>query len=161
VIEILDMSGEEVKKLLERVGYGHLACALDDRPYVVPIGYVYESPHIYIYTTEGRKTDILNVNPYTCLQVEEVVEKDEWRSVIILGIAKIITDVTERERIVKLIRSQNPSLTPAISIRWTDSWIRENKEVIYRIEPDEVTGRSTIKVKISAVAARPSKTPEA
>lgn len=154
MIEVQEMVNSEIEELLARVGYGHLACARDNRPYIVPIHYVYDKPDIYIYTTDGLKTEIIRANPYVCLQVEEIVDNDDWRSIIVNGDAEEITDRKEREEVVKLIRSTNPFLTPAISIRWMDNWIRENVEVVYRIKPHLITGRSTMKVKINAAFAR-------
>ena len=121
----------------------------------MPIHYVYDKLKIYIYTTDGKKTDIIRDNPQVCLQVEEVIDNGDWRSVIVNGEAKQVTDREEREKAVKLIRSVNPTLTPAISIRWMDHWVRENIEVVYRIRPDTITGRSSVKVKISAAFAQP------
>jgi len=157
MIEVQVMSNKEIAEVLERVGYGHLACARNNRPYVVPIHYVYDGQSIYIYTTEGRKTEIISDNPQVCLQVEEVVDNDDWRSVIVHGEARKITDRKDLEKVIKLIRSTNPTLTPAISIRWMDMWIRENIEVVYRIIPEMMTGRYTVKVKISAAFAQPGK----
>jgi uncharacterized protein len=153
--EVQEMTNSEIDEVLARVGYGHLACASNNRPYVVPIHYVYDKLKIYIYTTDGKKTDIIRDNPQVCLQVEEVVDNGDWRSVIVNGKAKQVTDREEREKAVKLIRSVNPTLTPAISIRWMDNWVRENIEVVYRIRPDTITGRSSVKVRISAALAQP------
>jgi nitroimidazol reductase NimA-like FMN-containing flavoprotein (pyridoxamine 5'-phosphate oxidase superfamily) len=153
--EVQEMTDSEIGEVLARVGYGHLACARNNRPYVVPIHYVYDKLKIYIYTTDGKKTDIIRDNPQVCLQVEEVIDNGDWRSVIVNGEAKQVTDREEREKAVKLIRSVNPTLTPAISIRWMDHWVRENIEVVYRIRPDTITGRSSVKVKISAAFAQP------
>ena len=155
MIEVQEMTNSEIDDVLARIGYGHLACARNNRPYVVPIHYVYDKLKIYIYTTDGKKTDIIRDNPQVCLQVEEVVDNGDWRSVIINGEAERVTDRGEREKAVKLIRSSNPSLTPAISIRWMDNWVRENIEVVYRIRPTTITGRSTAKVKIRAAFAQP------
>ncbi len=149
------MMNDGIEEVLQRVGFGHLACTENDRPYVVPIHYVYHGAKIYLYTTEGKKADIITANPHVCLQVEEVIENDDWRSVIVNGDAVKVTDHKEREEALKLIRSANPTLTPAISIRWMDMWIRENREVVYRIKPESITGRSTVKVKINAAVAQP------
>src|SRR5215213_7240634 len=113
-------------------------------PYVVPIHYAYSDPYIYIYTTECKKTEIIKDNPEICLQVEEVRDNKDWRSVIVTGEAVPITGAEERERALKLILASNPTLTPALSIRWMDSWVRENIEVVYRILPRMLTGRATI-----------------
>lgn len=155
MLEVQEMTNNEIEEVLGRVGYGHLACARDNRPYVVPVHYAYDKPNIYIYTTEGMKTDIIKANPQVCLQVEETVDNGNWRSVIVNGDAEQIADLKEREEILKLILATNPTLTPAISIRWMDNWVRENREVVYRIKPDLVTGRSSVKVKISAAFAHP------
>lgn len=156
MIEVQEMANSEIEDVLSRVGYGHLACARSDRPYIVPIHYAYDKPDIYIYTTDGLKTEIMSTNPHVCLQVEEVVDNEDWRSVVVNGDAEQITSRKEREDVINIIRSRNPALTPAISIRWMDNWIRENVEVIFRIKPYAMTGRSTVKVKISAAFAESS-----
>jgi len=99
----------------------------------------------FIYTTERKKTEIINVNPEVCLQAEDVKDSENWVNVLIIGDAVRLTDEAERIAALKLIPKSNPKLTPAISIRWMDSWVRENLEVIYRIEPKLITGRRTRK----------------
>lgn len=153
--EVEELHNNEAEEVLERVGYGHFACARDNQPYVVPVHYVYDKPNIYIYTTEGMKTEIIKANPRICLQVEEVVDNGDWRSVIVTGQAEQILDRNKREEAIKMIRSTNPTLSPAISIRWVDNWVRENVEVVYRIKPDMMTGRSSVKVQTRAAFAQP------
>ncbi len=126
--EVGEMERDEIDEVLERVGYGHLGCAEDDQPYVVPINYVYEKPNIYFYTTDGKKTDILKRNPRICLQVEEIVNKADWQSVVFMGEAEEIVETEDRERVMQKILERNPTLTPAISIRWVDNWVRQNIE---------------------------------
>ena len=155
MIEIQEMVSNEIDEFLTRIGYGHLGCARNDRPYVVPVHYVYQKPDIYIYTTEGLKTEIINTNPHVCLQVEEVIDNEDWRSVVVTGDAEQITEHNDKEEAIRLVRSTNPTLTPAIGIRWVNNWIRENIGVVYRLRPDMVTGRSPIKVRVSAAFAQP------
>ena len=158
ITEVDEMEIAESEGVLMRVGYGHLACSRNDQPYVVPVNYFYEKPDVYIYTTAGMKTEIIKTNPRICLQVEEVVDNGNWRSVIVTGEAEQITDRNEREKAIKLILSTNPTLSPAISIRWVDNWVRENIEVVYRIKPDEITGRSALKVQTKTAFAQPGST---
>lgn len=159
MIEIVEMAKSEIEEVLQRVGYGHFACAIDNQPYVVPIHYAYEKPYIFIYTTEGKKTDMIKANPRVCLQAEEVVGNGDWRSVIVIGEAEQIIEREEREKALKLILSINPTLTPAIGIRWVDNWVRENIEFVFRINPDVVTGRTSVGVKTTAAFARPGNMP--
>lgn len=144
MIAIEEMSNGEIKEVLKRVGYGHLGLARGNHPYVVPIHYAYDDPHIYIYTTEGKKTEIIKDNPEICLQVEDVKSDQDWQSVIAIGEAVRLKNTEVREHALKFILASNPTLTPAISIRWMDSWVRENIEVVYRLTPRMLTGRSTI-----------------
>ncbi|MFZ1702242.1 MAG: pyridoxamine 5'-phosphate oxidase family protein [Pyrinomonadaceae bacterium] len=155
MIQIEEMSDDEIEDFLLQIGYGHLGCSNNDQPYVLPIHYAYQKPYIYFYTTEGLKSEIIRSNALVCLQVEQVVDNADWRSVVVNGVAEQITNISEREEAVNLILRTNPTLTPAISIRWMDEWIRENKEIVYRIKPTSATGRTPVKVSISAAAATP------
>ncbi len=144
MVEVQEMNDDESKKLLARVGYGHLGLVRDTHPYVVPIHYAYDEPHIYIYTTEGKKTEIIEANPEVCLQVEDVTDENHWQSVIITGDAVQLTEKEEIARAMKFILATNPRLTPAMSIHWMDAWVRSNYEVVYRIKPKTITGRTTV-----------------
>jgi len=144
MIEIRDLTDAEITELLQRTGYVHLACSRNDEPYVVPIHFAYDDGVIYIYTTQGKKSEIIRTNPRVCLQAEEVRDNEHWQSVIVDGEASQIVEEKERERAIKLITVTNPKLTPAVSIRWMDSWVRENIEVIYRIFPLRTSGRATV-----------------
>jgi hypothetical protein len=45
---------------------------------------------------------------------------------------------------MEFITAVNPTLTPAISIHWLDNWVRANVDVVYRITPATLTGRTTL-----------------
>jgi nitroimidazol reductase NimA-like FMN-containing flavoprotein (pyridoxamine 5'-phosphate oxidase superfamily) len=110
----------------------------------MPVHYAYEPPYIYVYTTEGKKSEILARNPRVCLQIEEVKDNRDWKSVIVQGEAEQLMDESDRTRALEAVLKVNPSLTPAVSIHWMDSWVRENIEVIYRIVPLEMSGRASV-----------------
>jgi len=144
MIEVREMSNKGIEELLSRIGYGHLACCLNDKPYVIPIHYAYDGTNVHIYTTEGKKSDIIGKNPNVCLQIEDVRTNRHWKSVIVTGKAKLLTDEKKRDAALKAIVEVNPGLTPAVSIRWMDSWVRENIPVIYSIRPVTKTGRESV-----------------
>jgi len=145
MIEVEEMSHGEIENTLQRLRYGHLGCSQNNHPYVVPVHFVYDDHNIYIYTTEGKKSEMIGANPEVCLQVEEVTDGENWLSVIVIGNAERLTDVGDREKALSAIISVNPTLTPAVSIRWIDNWVREKRdtEVIYRINKRVMTGRRT------------------
>ena len=41
MVQVEEMDDKDSKKILQRVGYGHLGLASDSHPYVVPIHYAY------------------------------------------------------------------------------------------------------------------------
>lgn len=145
MIEIEEMRESEAREVLGTINYAHLAVAKDNIPYVVPVHYAFDGHDLFIYTTDGKKADIIRVNPEICLQAEDVEDNENWKSVIASGTAEQLTKEDDRQIALDLILKVNPKLTPAISIRWMDSWVRENIEIIYRITPRSITGRQTIK----------------
>ena len=144
MLEVEDMPKAEMVALLLRVGFGHLGCTRDGRPYVVPMHYAYDSEDLYFFTTEGMKTAYIAANPQVCLQVEEVVDASHWRSVMVTGHAERITATDEMERAMQLITERNPTLTPAINKTQLDAWIRASNVAIYRVRPQIIDGRKTI-----------------
>lgn len=142
--QIVNMSNEKVRELLQRQNFGHLGCSRDNRPYVIPIHFAYEDPNLYFYTTEGLKTEIISENSIVCLQVEEIDDRKHWKSVIITGTAERLTSEKDFDHAKELVEGANPSLLPAWSIRWMDQWVRANIEAVYRISPEIMSGRMTI-----------------
>lgn len=155
MIEIEEMRESEARELLRRINYAHLAVASDNLPYVVPVHYAFDGTELFIYTTEGKKAEIIRANPEICLQAEDVENNEDWKSVIVYGTAEQITNEDARQEALDLILKINPKLAPAISIRWMDSWVRENIEVIYRITPRSYTGRQTVGRKQRAMLTKP------
>lgn len=76
--------GEVVQVLASQV-FGHLGCALDNTPYVVPMAYAYKDNVLYGQTVEGMKVEMLRRNPQVCFQVERKNESGQWESVICRG----------------------------------------------------------------------------
>ena len=144
MIEIEEMAAGEAHALLKKVGYGHLGCAREGRPYVLPIHYAYGEPDIYIFTTEGMKTDYIAANPEVCIQVEEVHDPTHWRSVIAFGQAERLIKPEDMEHAMQFITETNPTLTPAVNKMWIDAWGRANVVAIYRIHPSIISGRKTL-----------------
>ncbi len=143
MLKVEDMTPADMHALLERESFGHLGCARDGRPYVVPMNYAYDGKELYFFTTEGMKTQFIQTNPQVCLQVEEITDSTHWRSVMLIGKAEQITGAEEMQRAMKLITERNPSLTPAISATQLDTWGRAVDIALYRINPELIDGRQT------------------
>ncbi len=144
MLDIDEMSSKEIYELLNKIGYGHLGFIHEGKPYVMPMHYYLEGENIYMFTTEGMKTHDIDASPEICLQVEEVINDPlHWRSVIVSGQAKRLTEKPDIDRVRKLIKEINPTLSPALNRTWIDSWGRAEVVAIYRVYPSEMSGRTT------------------
>lgn len=144
MLKVEDMSLAEMHELLERQSFGHLGCARDGRPYVVPMNYAFDGKNLYFFTTEGMKTHFIESNPEVCLQVEEVEDSSHWRSVMVIGRAERLTNTEDVQQAMQHIRDRNPSLTPAISATNVDAWGRAVDIALYRVTPEITDGRKTV-----------------
>jgi nitroimidazol reductase NimA-like FMN-containing flavoprotein (pyridoxamine 5'-phosphate oxidase superfamily) len=144
MLKVEDMSQAEIHELLERQSFGHLGCARDGRPYVVPMNYAFDGKNLYFFTTAGMKTHFIESNPEVCLQVEEVSDSSHWRSVMVIGRAERLTHSEDVQRAMQHIVNRNPSLTPAISATSLDAWGRAVDVALYKITPEIVDGRKTV-----------------
>jgi nitroimidazol reductase NimA-like FMN-containing flavoprotein (pyridoxamine 5'-phosphate oxidase superfamily) len=142
--KVEEMTRDEMKTLLGKLDYGHLACARNNRPYIVPIHFAYEEPNIYLFTTKGMKTGIIDENPEVCLQVEEVLSLTHWQSVVISGRATRLTREEDRIFAMNFVKEINPAHVPVIHEVWVGPKNRENVSVIYRLHPDFMSGRKTV-----------------
>jgi hypothetical protein len=79
------MDADACRELLARVGFGRLACAKDNQPYVVPVYFACEGERIYGFSVVGKKIEWMRANPKVCLEVDEVKGQFEWKSVVVTG----------------------------------------------------------------------------
>jgi uncharacterized protein len=143
MLDIDEMNSKEIHELLHQVGYGHLGCVHEGKPYVMPMHYYLKDSDIYLFTTEGMKTHDIDTNPEICLQVENLQDPLHWRSVIVNGRADRLTERQDIDHAMQFIKEHNSTLSPAINRTWIDSWGRSEVMVIYRMHPSEMTGRTT------------------
>src|ERR1044072_9010980 len=143
MLEMKEMSRDEEGALLARAPYGHLGCARDGHPYVVPMNYAYEAGDIYFFTTEGTKTEFISANGEVCFQVEEVSDALNWQSVMATGRAGRLSAPAELERAMRLIASRHPTLAPALNRTKIGPWTRLGHIAGYRIRPGAGHGRPT------------------
>ena len=106
VIRVLPPEG--IEALLRTAIVGRIACCAhgavgDGRPYLVPLAYGYDGAAIYAHSGPGRKLDLMRAEPRVTFEVDQAEAPDHWRSVVAEGEFEEITDVTERERALRVI----------------------------------------------------------
>jgi uncharacterized protein len=90
------LSCEEIENLLQRQCVGRIGCSIDERPYIVPMRYVYDGAAVYAVSGPGLKIDAMRAHPLVCFEVDEIDSSGTWRSVIASGVFSEITDDDER-----------------------------------------------------------------
>jgi uncharacterized protein len=60
-----------------------------------------------------------------------------------MGRAKHLTAKPEIDRVMKLVKQRDATLSPAINRTWTDFWGRAEVISIYQIESGRMSGRTT------------------
>jgi uncharacterized protein len=115
---------------------GRLGCIAAGWPYVVPVNYYFDGENIYIHTLAGKKLDALRANPRVCLQVDEIKDPYNWRSVIAYGTFEEISDEETQENVLTKLYSRLPHMTPVES-----RLVKGSKgTIVFRVKVEEVTG---------------------
>lgn len=129
----LEMTPEEMHRLLHRISYGHVALAFENEAYVVPVFYVYDDAQVrFRVPRQGKVTTYLQANSQACFQVDELAG-DEWGSVICYGTATL-SDTTDAKR--QFIRLTGAEDAPDEELQQMDMYVCS-------LSIDEMTGRRT------------------
>lgn len=137
----------EMEKILHEETLGYLGLSLDDKPYVVPLNYVYAQGKIMFHCAlAGKKLDYLKENPQVCFTVgrqsgkvvrhpQGAVCHIENDSVICYGKARIIHDMEERQEILNVFNRHLQPDAAEVSIE------AASKCYAVEIKVNEMTGR--------------------
>jgi hypothetical protein len=142
-MRIVPASDQECQKLLERVSFGRLGCALDNQPYVVPVAFAYEPGHIYVFSTAGKKIEWMRQNPKVCLQVDEIGSRANWTSVLVSGTYLELREpqyATEKEHARALLGDSANWWMVAIAERREQVDDVSIQPLFFRVEIESITG---------------------
>ena len=162
-MRILELTNKECFEVLTRLRLGRLACSRDDQPYITPIYFAYHQRHLYSFATRGQKIAWMRTNPLICVEVDEIVSRYDWMSVIVQGRYEELLDTPEW----KLERELAHGLLQQEAMWWEPVYVRPahlsaTDEVIpiyYRLHIDQVTGRRTRPDPVDAATQIKSETP--
>lgn len=135
---IKEMSVQQAHELLRRGRVGRLGCVVEGEPYVVPVNYVMDGEVVFIHSLPGRKVEAMRASPRVCLQVDEIRDEFNWKSVLAFGNYEEITDPTERSRALNRLLASFPRLTPV------ETFIAEDaaapSPIAFRVRINRLTG---------------------
>jgi nitroimidazol reductase NimA-like FMN-containing flavoprotein (pyridoxamine 5'-phosphate oxidase superfamily) len=128
------MTDDEVEAMIRRHRIGRIACAVNDRPYVVPITYAYDGDCVYAYSGLGRKIDVMREQPLVCFEVDEVDGDASWRCVIAEGVYEELVDEGARRAALARLSSGDAQVVPR-------SLNGAGRLVVFRLRLTERSGR--------------------
>lgn len=146
------LSQEESVAILKKMTAGTLALAGDDGyPYAVPISYVYADNKIYFHSAmKGHKIDAILQNSKVsfCVIEQDYVVPAEYttyfRSVIVFGKARILTDDAEkRAGIEKLGERYSPGDAAGLTAEIEKGL---SHLLVIEIEIEHMTGKEAIEL---------------
>ena len=137
-----DLSKEECLNLLSAARYGRLGLAKDDRPYVVPMSYVFADGRIYLHSRGGgMKMDFASANPRVCFQVDSL-DKGHWSSVIAFGPARLSDDIEAKQRMFDAFTARG--LGGHGGKKFSREELDSMPMTVWEIEIEELTGREGV-----------------
>lgn len=114
--EIVDIN--EIETIIQQCDVVHIGMSQENVPYVIPMNYGYSNRTFYFHgAKEGRKIDIIKVNPKVCFQLDTdhrlITSEDracdwtmKYASVIGYGTMSIVEAVEEKEEALNLLMTQ-------------------------------------------------------
>ncbi|MGB3851975.1 MAG: pyridoxamine 5'-phosphate oxidase family protein [Tunicatimonas sp.] len=141
------LTEQQMRTLLTSQVIGRLGGSIKGLPYVIPISYAYEHPYTYSHTREGTKVAMMRQNKQVCLQVDQIDNLANWRSVMAWGTYEELSE-QEAEEGLQIIKNRLSPLTTSVYSRslldtpaGELSRATEAREVIFRIKLDMKSGR--------------------
>ena len=142
---VTQMSEEECRHLLARLGFGRLATSFEGQPYIVPIYFAYDCDRLYSFSTVGRKVEWMRTNPRVCVEADEVVSHFLWSSVVVLGRYEELLDTAKHEE----ARLRAEAKLAERALWWQTAYAATQprsgdqpcKPVFYCIHIEEISGR--------------------
>ena len=145
---IQDMTHEASIALLKSNPVGHIACVAAMQPYITPFSFAYDGKHIYSFGTLGKKLTFMRTNPLVCLQVEKIISRQEWKSVVISGRFEELPDTPGGAGLANFAHD----LVAVTPVWWEPGYTRTVQGhgyrpldvVWFRVSIDEMTGHEAI-----------------
>ncbi len=80
-----ELDAAQIEDILHTEVIARIGCISEGRVYVVPVSYVYDGNYVYGHAMDGAKLRAMRSSPEVCVEVEQVDDLSNWRSVIAWG----------------------------------------------------------------------------
>ena len=135
-----ELTQPQIEELLGSEVIARIGCLGDGRVYVVPVTYVYDGTYVWGHAMDGAKLRAMRADPRVCVEVEQVEDLSNWRSVIAWGTFEECQGADWDAGMALLVARIMPLLTFSPHSPPPDlSGLRRGS--VYRIRLDRKTGR--------------------
>jgi nitroimidazol reductase NimA-like FMN-containing flavoprotein (pyridoxamine 5'-phosphate oxidase superfamily) len=139
---IVTLTRRQIVSMLKRHHVGRIAFMKTDRQIELhPVHYVFANGAIYGRTSFGAKYVAWLHRPYVAFEIDEVAGPFDWKSVVVHGTVYVLTDrgaKAERDD----FREATAAIRKLLPLAFTARDPTPYRQVIFRIEPHEMTGRT-------------------
>jgi nitroimidazol reductase NimA-like FMN-containing flavoprotein (pyridoxamine 5'-phosphate oxidase superfamily) len=138
---------EQIENILHSQSICRLGCIDGKYPYVVPLTFYYDGEALICQSQEGKKLNLMRKNPNVCVQLDQVIEVNDWQSVMLLGTFEELKGEALETAKEKLYGSVFTLLTGSRTHKFEHADQKEVayeeriKSVLFRIKIKEITGR--------------------
>ena len=142
---VKEMREADCLQVVTTQNVAHLASCIRDRPYVVPVQYVYSNGLIYSFSMPGRKVDNMRENPNVCLQIEEFRDGRHWKSVVVEGRFRELPSTSERQDAWEILQHGNNAWWEpgALKPNPSEASVGTSPHLFYTVSIDQMSGRRT------------------
>ncbi|TXE07718.1 flavin mononucleotide-binding protein [Gelidibacter salicanalis] len=145
----ITLEAKESKFVLENNYLGHLSYIYQNRPYVVPITYYYDTAKnvIICYSGEGHKMQAMRQNNRVAMNVIDVAALTKWKSVTIHGIFEQLFASEAKSYLhdfslgIKALVEEKELKELSFISEFSSKMVNENLPMIFIIKIDEITGK--------------------
>ena len=137
---IHELSTAECHEVLRRSHLGRLGCCRDGHPYVVPISFDFDGEHLYSFSTLGQKIVWMRANPHICVEVDEIVDRFHWTTVLVFGQYEELRVPADHERqhARELFEQRDEWWQPAAAKAGP---VEHHVPILYRLTITRISGR--------------------
>ena len=146
---IKDLNVRESLRILEDNYVGRLAFIMDENPYIIPITYFHDAQEksIISYSVVGHKIEAMRKCKSVCLQVDQVVSTQNWRSVLVHGNYEELKGSTAKKYLhrfaegVKATFIRKEGAAPQFIHDFSARLNEKGKPIVYRIHITDISGK--------------------
>lgn len=142
-----ELNHDQIEKLLHQELIGRIGCSANGITYVVPVTYAYDGRFIYSHSKEGKKIQLMRLNPIVCFEVDRMEHLYKWQSVICHGTFEELHDNDRKMGLQLLINRMHEVQVSetAMPVHHATEGHQNDagpyKAIVFRIELKEKTGR--------------------